>query len=94
MTPDQFKSWRTDLGWTKVVAADRLGISVSQMSCYETGLTRHLVPKPVVIPKTVELACAALALGIKDYPGKYGLDWWLSVTPQMEVVDAGASRHP
>lgn len=66
MTPEQFKSWRKHMGWSQQEAADHLGVSKGSIQLYERGEREG---RPVEIPKTVELACAALALGIRDYAG-------------------------
>lgn len=39
---------------------------------YERGHRAGSDPRPVEIPRTVELACAALALGITSYDGPSG----------------------
>ncbi|WP_210482731.1 helix-turn-helix domain-containing protein [Microvirga antarctica] len=68
MTREQFKSWRNHMGLTQQAAADALGISKGSVDLYERGRRRE-DERPVVVPKTVELACAALALGITEYQG-------------------------
>lgn len=68
MTPEQFKAWRKHMGYSQGEAAKTLGISKGSVELYEAGKRRD-DGRPVVIPKTVELACAAIALGIKDYAG-------------------------
>ena len=68
MTPEQFKAWRKQRGQTQTEAAASLGISKGSIELYEAGRRRD-DDRPVVIPKTVELACAALALGIETYGG-------------------------
>jgi transcriptional regulator with XRE-family HTH domain len=68
MTPDQFKAWRAHLGLSQQAAAEMLGLSKGSIELYERG-TRRDDNRPVVIPRTVELACAALALGIRAYDG-------------------------
>ena len=45
-----------------------LGLSTGTIELYKRG-TRRDDGRAVVIPKTVELACAALALGIRKYDG-------------------------
>ena len=46
----------------------KIGISPGSVELYERGARRE-DNRPVVIPKPVELACAAWALGIKSYAG-------------------------
>jgi len=47
-------------------AADALGLSKGSIELYERGARRD-DERPVVIPRTVELACAALMHGITTY---------------------------
>jgi transcriptional regulator with XRE-family HTH domain len=61
MTPAAFKAWRVARYRSQRAAADALGISPRLVFAYEHG------EKPV--PLTERLACAALALGIRDYGG-------------------------
>lgn len=68
MTNAQFKAWRKHMGFTMAEAAKALGISPGSVELYERGARRDN-SRPVVIPRPVELACAALALGIKGYEG-------------------------
>lgn len=68
MTPEQIKAWREHLKMTQAEAAKALGISPGSLVNYERG-TRLEDGRLVIIPKTVELACAAVALGIKSYSG-------------------------
>lgn len=68
MTNDQFKSWRKHMGYSMVEAAKMLGISTGSVELYERGARRE-DNRPVLIPKPVELACAALALGMTSYEG-------------------------
>lgn len=67
MQPDDFRSWRKALGWKQKDAADRLGLKKRVIQYYEKG---DRDGKPVDIPKTVELACLALALGYDGYDGQ------------------------
>jgi predicted transcriptional regulator len=67
MTPDQFRQWRKRLGLKQKEAADQLGLKKRVIQYYEKG-TRD--GKKVEIPKTVRLACYALASGIDDYNGE------------------------
>lgn len=66
MTPEQLRRWRDLMGWTRSRAAGELGLSYSAVENYERG-TRRDDGAAVSIPRPVELACAALALGVKDY---------------------------
>ncbi len=66
MAPEQFRAWRKGLGLKQRDAADRLGLKKRMIQYYEKGKRDG---KPVVIPKTVRLACAALAHGVADFDG-------------------------
>jgi transcriptional regulator with XRE-family HTH domain len=68
MSPAEFRAWRKHMGWSQQEAADALDLGKSSVELYERG-SRRDDNRPVVIPKTVELACAALALGIRSYSG-------------------------
>lgn len=59
MTPDDFKAWRATMGLSQQAAADALGISKGSVELYEAGKRRD-DGRPVIIPRTVALACAAL----------------------------------
>lgn len=72
MTAEEFKRWRGSLGWSQAEAAKALDISVKMLSLYERGFRYENNGAPVVIPKTVELACAALAMGIHHYRPRKG----------------------
>jgi len=56
MTAADFKAWRTRMGWSKTLAAEKLGIGRNTPAEYEAG-TR-------AINLTVALACAARAYGL------------------------------
>jgi transcriptional regulator with XRE-family HTH domain len=66
MTPTEFKRWRENMKLSQERAADALGLSKGSIELYERG-SRRDEDRPVVIPRTVELACAALARGITTY---------------------------
>ena len=68
MTPTQFRAWRDWMGISQTKAADFLGVSPRTIFLWETG-HRGADRRPVLVPKTVELACAALAQGVRDYSG-------------------------
>ena len=66
MTPEQFRAWRAGRRLSRQAAADELGISSGSVELYELG-RRKDDGRPVVIPKTIALACAALSAGLKPW---------------------------
>jgi transcriptional regulator with XRE-family HTH domain len=60
MNPAQLRAWRKRLDLSQTEAANALGLSLRGYQNYEGGL------RP--IPKPVRLACAAVALGLSEYP--------------------------
>lgn len=69
MTPEQFKAWRKHMDLTQAEAAEALGVALGTVKLYERGMRADGGTRAVVIPKNIALACAAIALGIKDYAG-------------------------
>ncbi len=67
MTADGFYAWRKKLGLKQKEAAELLGLQKRMIQYYEKGSRNG---KPVIIPKSVRLACYALERGIEDYDGK------------------------
>jgi transcriptional regulator with XRE-family HTH domain len=67
MTPAAFKTWRKALGLKQKEAADKLGLKKRVIQYYERG---HRDGKKIEVPKTVELACYALSVGVEEYDGK------------------------
>ena len=66
MTPATLRAWRKDLGLTQLHAAEALGKSLAMYKLYERG--KHSDDRPVEIPQTVQLACAALTMsGVPEY---------------------------
>jgi len=61
MTPAALKAWRKHLGLSQKAAGKAIGVSHSSVQKYESGA--------MAIPLTVELACAAVALGVRGYAG-------------------------
>lgn len=57
MTPQDLKDWRARLDLTQKAAADALGTTVRAVQMWEAG------DRP--ISRTVALACAAVAAGLK-----------------------------
>ncbi|WP_306029280.1 helix-turn-helix transcriptional regulator [Stappia sp. MMSF_3263] len=66
MTPERFRQWRKSLGLKQKDAADILGLKKRMIQYYEKGDRNG---RPVEIPKSVRLACYALAIGIGDFDG-------------------------
>jgi transcriptional regulator with XRE-family HTH domain len=60
MTREQLKSMRKRLRLSQRALGERLGMTRTSIARYEYG---H-----IPIPRTVELACAAIALGLSEYP--------------------------
>lgn len=57
MTPAEFTTWRESLRLSQRAAAAALGLHYNTIAIYESGERNG---KPVTIPKTVALACAAI----------------------------------
>lgn len=64
MTPADFLAWRKRLGFSRAAAASALGLSESRLIDYERGRTRGRETE-APIPRVVELACAAVAAGLR-----------------------------
>lgn len=67
MTPEQFRNWRKANGWKQKELADRLGLKRRMIQYYERG---DRGGKEVEIPKTVRLACYAIACGVEEFDGR------------------------
>lgn len=66
MSPADFKRWRKALRLSQKEAAEALGLKRRVVQYYEKGERDGV---PVVVPKTVRLACFALTQGAGDYQG-------------------------
>jgi transcriptional regulator with XRE-family HTH domain len=77
MKASDFKRWRKGLGLSQKEAADLLGLKRRMIQYYERG---HRDGKSVGVPKTVRLACYAVADGVDDYGGP----------PKPKKVERGA----
>ena len=64
MTSDEFKAWRRSHSFTLAHAGQALGLPTTTVLSYELG-SRQDDDRPVVIPRTVALACAAISHGLK-----------------------------
>lgn len=71
MTPEDFKLWRRMMALSQTEAAEALGLSKGSIENYERG-TRREDDRPVEIPKTVALACAALYHRLRPWNGTMG----------------------
>lgn len=91
MTSDELKVWRAREKLSQGELAERLGLTRGAIANYEAGKT--------AIPKTTELALAALAIGLREYDGgevtldrfklvaRYGVEW-------IEALDWRSSPQP
>lgn len=61
MTPDAFRRWRKRHYKSRAAAAKALGRGERTIVKYEMG--------ELPVPKHIALACAAISLGITQYPG-------------------------
>ena len=60
MTPQEFKIWRKDMGWTQQRAGDELGMSRYQINYWERG------KRP--ISRMAELSTRAISAGLANDP--------------------------
>ena len=67
LSAQAFKAWRKRLGLSQKQAGEALGLKTRMIQYYEKGERND---EPIAIPKTVRLACQALATGILDYDGQ------------------------
>jgi len=66
MKPSEFKAWRKDCKLTQEQAAKKLGLKKRTIQYYEKGKRDG---KDFKIPKTTELACYAITVGVEHYFG-------------------------
>ncbi|MEO0498973.1 MAG: helix-turn-helix transcriptional regulator [Pseudomonadota bacterium] len=66
MTPQEFQDWRKAMNLTQEAAAEALDLSRATIKMYEAGKRPGKDARPVAIPRTVALACAALACGLEE----------------------------
>ena len=66
MSPTEFKNWRKRCGLTQEQAAKKLGLKKRIPQYYENGKRDG---KDFEIPKTTELACYAISVGVTQYSG-------------------------
>jgi len=66
MDEKDFKRWRKSLGMSQKDAAKSLGLKPRIIQYYEKG---ERDGEKVKVPRSIRLACYALAQGITDYNG-------------------------
>lgn len=66
MEAGDFKKWRKTLGLSQKDAANLLGLKRRMIQYYEKG---ERDGDKVKIPRSVRLACYAIAQGVEDYNG-------------------------
>lgn len=69
MRSSEFKSWRKSMRLSQKEAANALGLKRRVVQYYEKGERNG---EKVEVPKSVRLACFALAEGVIDYHGPGG----------------------
>jgi transcriptional regulator with XRE-family HTH domain len=69
MTPDELRAWRQRLGLSQRQAAEALGVGHTMYGHYERGYRKDGPEgrRDVAIPRTVALACAAIAYGLPPF---------------------------
>ncbi|MEM9170103.1 MAG: helix-turn-helix transcriptional regulator [Pseudomonadota bacterium] len=66
MEPSDFRKWRKELKLSQKDAAHALGLKRRMIQYYEKG---ERDGDRVTIPRSVRLACYAIAQGVEDYNG-------------------------
>ncbi len=84
MTPDQFRAWRKANGWKQRELADRLGLKRRMIQYYERG---NRDGKDVEIPRTVRLACYAIACGVEEFDGRT-VQWAMHTEEDVDTAPA------
>lgn len=84
MTPEQFRAWRKANGWKQRELADRLGLKRRMIQYYERG---NRDGKDVEIPRTVRLACYAIACGVEEFDGRT-VQWAMHSEEDVDTTPA------
>lgn len=63
-SPQDLRAWRSNLGWTGALAAEKLGISRESISALENG--KHPIDRRTM------LACLALTAHLESIPAGFG----------------------
>jgi transcriptional regulator with XRE-family HTH domain len=85
MKGHEFKRWRKSLDLSQKEAADALGLKRRVVQYYEQGKRDGDLVK---IPRSVRLACYAIAAGIMDYHGPEA-----ERRRKKKVAAAGEAHH-
>jgi transcriptional regulator with XRE-family HTH domain len=80
MTPSEFKSWRKSLKLTQKEAAHKLGLKPRIIQYYEKGERNG---SSFAVPRSVELACFPISLGIERFPGKDALKRYFKLAKKL-----------
>lgn len=67
MTSSDLRAWQAHMDYTQAQAAEELGVALATYRDWVTGVSRTS-GRPVAPTKTVALACAALAAGMRPWP--------------------------
>ena len=90
MTPKQFRAWRKANNWKQKELAERLGLKRRMIQYYERG---DRDGKAVEIPKTVRLACYAVACGVEEFDG-HSVEWSSEPIEPMGTSGADSLASP
>ncbi len=83
MESNDFKKWRKVLGLSQKDAAHLLGLKRRMIQYYEKG---ERDGDKVKIPRSVRLACYAIAQGVEDYNGPNRKIHMREVSEKLEKV--------
>ena len=83
--PSDFKKWRKALDYSQKDAAEALGLKRRVVQYYEKGERNG---EEVRIPRTVQLACAAIWHALEEWPGPQ------SGPPQRPAADVDEKLKP
>jgi transcriptional regulator with XRE-family HTH domain len=71
MTNEQFKFWRERMNLSRADLAEIFDVTINTIGAWENGyrLSGTHGRKDAAVPKSVQLACAAIQLGVREYDG-------------------------
>jgi DNA-binding XRE family transcriptional regulator len=67
MNAADLRAWQAHMGYTQAQAAEALGVALGTYCEWVAGVSRT-TGRPIAPKKTVALACAALAAGMRPWP--------------------------